>query len=134
MPFEQAGGVGKGLREKRLGLFADDDLTFLVLALARARLEINRGMVDNFFSSFVKSGTTNRCGEVAESLQHSWRWSLVWRLRGSLTCMHGEKGQPESGGQRFCLPFFRALDVFFCESLTFVIYLSVLSHQQTLYT
>jgi len=63
MPFEQAGGVGKGLRERRLGLFADDDLTFLVLALARARLEINRGMVDNFFSSFVKSGTTNQCGE-----------------------------------------------------------------------
>ena len=62
MPFEQAGGVGKGLRERRLGLFADDDLTFLVLALARARLEINRGMLD-FFSSFVKSDTTNQCGE-----------------------------------------------------------------------
>jgi hypothetical protein len=95
MPFEQAGGVGKGLRERRLGLFADDDLTFfLVSALARARLEINRGMLDTFSCLSSNQAQPISAERVAESLQHSWQWSLVWSLRGSVTCMHGEKGQP----------------------------------------
>jgi hypothetical protein len=64
MPFEQAGGVGKGLRKRRLGLVADDDFDFLVLALvARAQLESIAGCWTTFSRLFVKSGTANQCGE-----------------------------------------------------------------------
>jgi hypothetical protein len=81
MPFEQAGGVGKGLRKRRLGLVADDDLTFFGFGLGQGPARNQSRDAGQLFLDFSSNQAQPISAErVAESLQHSWRWSLIWSL------------------------------------------------------